>query len=210
MNNSNLSIFDENTGIDLFNYGSLLFPLCIYEKHGGWGAIKRVFEYYTDKSSYLDLIGGSYNGAGYNYESIFSEMAIANVIPKDSELGYSIAGALDSSDVIWPSAPITQMALTSVDNGYIAPLSSKYYKYSAVGNAGTLYITAESYDPLSFYILQEQIKKHVITDDSGVYRATFVSENFGLSPSNDNIIVVVTNTMTSGSDSSYTVLSTCD
>ena len=209
VNNSNLSIFDEDTEIGFFNYGSLLFPLCIYEKHGGWTTIKYIFEEYNNCYSYWDAFEGSYNWARFNYESIFSEMSIANAIPKDSNLGYTTPTGLTDRDVIWPSAPRTEKDLTSTHYGYISPMSNQYYKYSAIGNAGNLYITVESYDPLTFYILQEQITQYVITDDSGVYRATFESDNFGLSSANDTILVVVVNTLTSGDNSWFDITSTC-
>ena len=97
---------------DFFNYGAFLYPLSFYEKHGGWTTIKRIFENCSDCSSYWDALHGSYQGKGFDYESVFAEMAISNYIPQSSTLGYTHASGSYISTA-WNSTTALNMGLTA-------------------------------------------------------------------------------------------------
>ena len=191
-----LHVMDDN----MFEYGALVYPLNIYENHGGWATIKDIFENYGSASSCYDALQGTYRGNDFDYASIFIEMAINNLIPF---LGYSeIAGLFYGMD-FWPLPDVYEQGIPSTYTNQIAPMGNRYYKYCSTSNIGTLYVTADSSSDVTFSL---GLGDNFSTPDSGVSRVTFSESNFG-SDSKQSATIIVTNTNTGNRATAFTITS---
>ncbi len=176
-------------------YGAFVFPLCIYQNHGGWSTIKNIFENYDNTSPEFESIYGTYNGQRFDFDAIFDEMSIAILFPTNQNLGFEIARDYYIQD-LWPAVQCSQQNYipSFITNNSIAPLSNHYFSYSYTENIGTVYITAESTGNCLFNLFtrinSSSSIEHTKSDET---RIVYQIDNFGLNNSNNKFILMVTN-----------------
>ena len=174
-------------------YGALVLPLCIYENHGGWSAIKTILQNFNTASSEFSAI----QGQSFNFDTIFTEMAIAILFPTHYTLGFDIVYDNNNLWSLWPTVQCSQQTYipSFVTNNSIAPLSNYYFSYSYpyYEDIGTVYIVAESNGNCLFNMFKYTTASTFTHRFSNQERIVFEIDNFGLNDSSNKFILMASN-----------------
>ena len=179
--------------VGLHEYGALIFPLCIYDKHGRWPTIKTIFLNFHSASSEFDAI----QGQSFNFSTIYTEMAVAILFPRDQPFGFLIARDYELEER-WPDVSCsTRNIPSSMTNNTISLLSSHYFSYSSSSNIGTVYITATSTGDCLFNMFKWTSATTFTQVCSNEPRVVFQIDNFGSPYLANKIFLIVSNLSTS-------------
>ena len=174
-------------------YGALVLPLCIYENHGGWSAIKTILQNFNTASSEF----GAIQGQSFNFNTVFVEMAMAILFPTHYTLGFDIARNNNILRELWPVVQCSQQNYipSFITNNSIAPLSNHYFTYSYpyYEDIGTVYIVAESNGDCLFNMFKYTSATTFTRQFTNQERIVFEIDNFGLNDSSNKFILMVSN-----------------
>ncbi|MCD7747867.1 MAG: hypothetical protein LUI61_05980 [Firmicutes bacterium] len=196
LSNSYRSIY--SSGIDNFEYGTLVYPLYIYKYLGKWNTIRSIYEELSEASSvYAAITNSTYIST---YQSAFRSMALRNYSPKKYYAPYATYE--------WGHASFnTKRELTTYSNLALLPMACHYQQYISIENIGTLYctieVTSSSTSGLAFGYIKESSSASIsFSSFSTNFSKITISENdFG--DSIQILTLLLVNTNTSGSSIIY-------
>ena len=157
-------------------YGVMLYPLCVYQKYGGWSAIEEII--LNRSAGYSDLgsfgIGGN---SAHGYDEKFIRMSVCNIYP---DIDYGIT-------TLWPKLIPNTASVPSENTGSVKSMANEYYRYSASSNMGTLKIIASSGENVEFTLVTQG---GYFYKKSGRQNATLRMSDFGTSNKFDCTLAV--------------------
>ncbi len=157
-------------------YGVMLYPLCVYQKYGGWSAIEEII--LNRSAGYSDLgsfgIGGN---SSHGYDEKFIRMSVCNIYP---DIDYGITS-------LWPKLIPNTASVPSENTGSVKSMANEYYRYSASSNMGTLKIIASSGENVEFTLVTQG---GYFYKKSGRQNATLRMSDFGTSNKFDCTLAV--------------------
>ncbi|MCD7831024.1 MAG: hypothetical protein LUI01_01970 [Firmicutes bacterium] len=185
------------TSISYMYYGSLVYPLYIYEYLGGWSAIKSIYNELAAADTVYDAItNSSYVSSN---KIAFREMAKRNYYPKEF---YNYASEN------WCTTNINKnRELKTYTDLAILPMACQYQQYSSTTNLGTLTctieVTSDSYSGLYLCAIEETSSGTISFSNinSNFDKTTYTVSNFGSSVQKLTLLFV--NVNTSGSSLIY-------
>lgn len=185
-----------NTDYTYMSYGSLVYPLYIYEYLGGWDAIQTIYEGLEDASTV--------------YEAISCLDAYGKIFLAASARNYDVGYYYSDYNPNWGSVPTLKITVPSSTESLsttlsVNPMACRYRTFSSSTSRGTVYFSIQNVTGNSG-IAVDKIRidtldiPHITTISTSFSKVTVSQASFGATY--PTVVFDIFNTNTSGSSNS--------